>query len=595
VTELKALIPYLRRYRTGILWGLALVVASNAFGLAVPWLVKQAIDALEEPGVTAAVPLRYAGWIVLMAVLGGIARYGMRELLNGISRKVEYDLRNDFFVHLLRLDRSFYGRTSTGDIMSRATNDIAAVRMAAGPAYMYLVDTAVVALITLPLLFWIDPRLALLSLVPMVLLPPATLRFCNTIHTRFEQIQEQFGRLSTTVQENLAGVRIVKAYSQEDAQIERFREHASDYLEKNLRLAHISGLFYPLLNLLAGLGLVIVLWVGGLGVMRGTMTVGDFVAFGLYLGRMTWPLIALGWVVNLFQRGSASMGRLNRIFEQQPSAAEAAHPVVLEQVHGELEFREVGFRYPGTERWVLRGLSFRVPAGSTLAVVGATGSGKSTLVSLLARLYDPTEGEVLLDGVPLRELSLAQLRAVVGLVPQDAFLFSDTIRDNLALGFDEPDGEARERRIRGAAAIAQLDETVTGFAAGYDTRLGERGINLSGGQKQRATLARAIARDPRVLVLDDALSAVDTHTEFQILHGLRDVLRGRTSVIVSHRVSAVMEADHIIVLDDGRIAEQGTHERLLELGGLYATLQRRQLLTEDLATGGALARTERAL
>jgi ATP-binding cassette, subfamily B, multidrug efflux pump len=589
VKELQALIPYLRPYRRGILWGLALVVVSNVLSLAVPYLVKQGIDALEQPGVTPATLGRYAGLILLVAILGGAARYGMRELLNGISRRVEYDLRNDFFGHLMRLDRSFFGGTQTGEIMSRASNDIQAVRMAAGPAYMYLVDTAVVTLLTLPLLFWIDPRLTLLALAPMLLLPPATLHFGNAIHQRFEKIQEQFGRMSTTVQENLAGVRIVKAYSQEEAQIERFRVQSQDYLERNLRLARVSGLFYPSLGLLGGLGLVVVLWIGGLAVMRGQITTGAFIAFGLYLGRLSWPLIALGWVVNLFQRGAASMGRINRIFDTKPLITDPEVPVELEPVRGELEFRDLSFRFPGTERWVLHDVSFRVPAGSTLAVVGPTGSGKTTLVSLMARAYDPTQGVVLLDGVPLHRLRLEQLRAAVGVVPQDTFLFSDTIRENLALGFDEPDAATRELRIHEAARIAQLEPTIRELPAAYDTMLGERGINLSGGQKQRATLARALARDPRVLVLDDALSAVDTHTEFEILHALRDVFRGRTSIIVSHRVSAVMEADHIIVLDDGRIAEQGTHTELLRHGGLYAALQRRQLLSEDLETNGVLA------
>jgi ATP-binding cassette, subfamily B, multidrug efflux pump len=589
VKELHTLIPYLRPYRAGILWGLLLVVASNVLNLAVPWLLKQGIDALAVPGVTPAVPLRYAGIIVIVAILGGAARFGMRELLNGISRRVEYDLRNDFFAHLLRLDRGFYGSTSTGDIMSRATNDIQAVRMAAGPAYMYLVDTAVVTVLTLPLLIWIDSRLTALALVPMILLPPATLHFGNVIHRRFEEIQEQFGTVSTTAQENLAGVRIVKAYGQENAQIDRFRTQSREYLRRNLELVRVSGMFYPLLGLLGGLGMVAVLWVGGLATMRGQITVGDFVAFGLYLGRLTWPLIALGWVVNLFQRGAASMGRLNRVFRSVPAVREPDRAVEPVELRGELEFRGVGFRYPGTERWVLHDVSFRVPAGATVAVVGPTGSGKSTLVNLLVRMFDPTEGEILLDGVPLDALSLRRLRSAIALVPQDALLFSDTIGANLGLGVDEADEAVRSERIRNAAAVAQLEATIAGLPSGFDTMLGERGINLSGGQKQRATLARALARDARVLVLDDALSAVDTHTEFEILHGLREVFAGRTSIVVSHRVSAVMEADAILVLDDGRIVETGTHSELVAHGGLYATLQRRQLLAEDLERNSTLA------
>jgi ATP-binding cassette, subfamily B, multidrug efflux pump len=323
--------------------------------------------------------------------------------------------------------------------------------------------------------------------------------------------------------------------------------------------------------------------------MRGQITVGDFVAFGLYLGRLTWPLIALGWVVNLFQRGAASMGRLNRVFRSVPAVREPDRAVEPVELRGELEFRGVGFRYPGTERWVLHDVSFRVPAGATVAVVGPTGSGKSTLVNLLVRMFDPTEGEILLDGVPLDALSLRRLRSAIALVPQDALLFSDTIGANLGLGVDEADEAVRSERIRNAAAVAQLEATIAGLPSGFDTMLGERGINLSGGQKQRATLARALARDARVLVLDDALSAVDTHTEFEILHGLREVFAGRTSIVVSHRVSAVMEADAILVLDDGRIVETGTHSELVAHGGLYATLQRRQLLAEDLERNSTLA------
>jgi ATP-binding cassette, subfamily B, multidrug efflux pump len=590
VKELQTLIPYLRPYRGTIGLGLLLVVVANLFAIAVPYLIREAIDALGRPGTTPEVPLRYAGLLVLAALLGGAARFGMRQCLNGVSRRVEFDLRNAFFRHLLALDASYYGRTQTGDIMSRATNDIQAVRMAAGPAYMYLVNTFVVSLFVLSLMVWIDPRLTLVALVPMLALPPVTLGFGRLIHQRFERIQDQFGRLSTHVQENLAGIRIVKAYSQEEAQAARFRGLADQYLRKNLQLARVSGVFHPLLSLLSGLALVGVLLVGVRSVMEGRISVGDFVAFVLYLGMLSWPMIALGWVINLFQRGAASMGRINRILSIEPAVRSPAEPSGLAEVRGELEFRSVGFRYPGTEREVLRDVSFRVPAGSLLAVVGGTGSGKSTLVNLLVRLHDPTRGEILLDGVPIDRLPLESLRAAIGIVPQDAFLFSDTIRENLAFGFDEPETEAAERRIREAAALARIASTVEEFPGGYDTLLGERGVNLSGGQKQRATLARALARDPRVLILDDALSAVDTHTEAEILAGLRGVLAERTSVVVSHRVTAVMSADLIVVLEDGAVVEQGTHAALLERGGAYATLQRRQLLAEEVGAEGVLAR-----
>ncbi|MCA9739238.1 MAG: ABC transporter ATP-binding protein, partial [Gemmatimonadetes bacterium] len=425
-------------------------------------------------------------------------------------------------------------------------------------------------------------------LVPMVLLPVSVLFFGRIIHRRYEQIQEQLSTLSTMVQENLTGVRIVRAYVQEDAQRARFGELNREYMQRNVDLVRASGLFHPLLSLLAGGGIVIVLWVGGLEIIAGRITIGDFVAFVTYLGMLTWPLIALGWVVNLFQRGAASMGRLNRILALHPAIDTAADAVPLPDGPLTLEFRGVGFRYPDTERVVLDDVSFRVEPGMRVAVVGPTGSGKSTLVSLLPRLYDPTDGEILLNGIPLPRYDLHALRHAIGFVPQDAFLFSTSIRANLALGLDagQPDTEAR---VEDAARVAQLDETVRDFPRGYDTALGERGINLSGGQKQRATLARALARDPRILVLDDALSAVDTHTEARILTDLKDVLAGRISFIISHRVSAVMDADLILVLDDGRIVERGAHADLLARGGTYARLHRRQLLEEDLDPGLARA------
>ncbi|MEX2584013.1 MAG: ABC transporter ATP-binding protein [Gemmatimonadota bacterium] len=587
--ELLTLLPYLQRYRVRIGLGLVLVVVANGFSLAAPYLIKEAIDALGRPEAGREIIGRYAALILITALIGGAARYGMRELLNGVSRWVEFDLRNRFFDHLLRLDASFYGRMPTGEIMSRATNDIAAVRMVAGPAYMYLVNTIAVSLFALTLMIWIDPWLTFVSMIPMLALPPITVGFGKLIHARFEGIQERFGTMSTMVQENLAGVRIVKAYGQEERHTRRFGALATDYLERNLSLARVSGLFHPLLALFSGVAMATVLLLGGRAAMNGDITIGDLVAFILYLGMLTWPMIALGWVVNLFQRGAASMRRINAILATEPHITDPAQPQAPRLTPGEIEFRNVSFRYPGTERLVLRDVSFRIPAGGMLALVGATGSGKSTLVGLLVRLYDATSGKILLDGVPVQEMELDRLRAAVGMVPQDTFLFSDTIRENLSIGFDEAAGEREEQRIRSAARIAQLDETVLELPRGYDTLLGERGVNLSGGQKQRATLARAIAREPSVLILDDALSAVDTHTEAEILRGLRRVLRERTSIVVSHRVSAVMGADLILVLDDGEVVEQGTHEELIERGGTYASLLRRQLLEEEVGEERVLA------
>ena len=574
------ILPYLRRYRGGIAMGLLMVVLANAFHVLLPWLLGRAIDALGEPGTGRGTLAVYAALIVGTAVLGGAARFGMRQILNTLSRRVEVDLRDDFFAHLVRLDAPFYGATRTGDLMSRATNDTQAVRMAIGPGIMYLVNTFAMTALALFFMFRYSASLTLVALIPLLALPPAMLHFGRVIHRRFERIQEHLGHLSTMVQENLSGVRIVRAYRQEESQQAEFEELNAQYLEKNMDLARTSALFHPLLQVFTGLGMLAVLWVGGLQVMAGTITAGDFVAFGFYLVMLTWPMVALGWVINLFQRGAASMARINRIMEARPQVTEPAHPRALERTRGEVEFRNVSFRYPGTERWVLRDVSFRIPAGSTAALVGPTAAGKSTVVHLLTRRYDPAEGQVLLDGVPLDELSFATLRAAVGVVPQDAFVFSDTIAANVGLGLDGgPDDAAR---VEAAVRVARLDEAIAAFPRGLETRLGERGVNLSGGQRQRATLARALAMDPPVLILDDALSAVDTHTETEILRGLRTVMAERTALIVSHRVSAVMGADLILVLDEGRVVERGVHTDLIRAGGLYATLLRRQLLAEGL-------------
>ena len=587
--ELKALLPYLRRYRALIAWGIVAVIVANAAGVAALEFVRLAVDGVGAPDATRSRILRYALFLVLLSLLSGAARFGMRQILNGVSRKVENDLRDDFFRHLLRLDASFYATHPTGEIMSRATNDIPAVRMVAGPAYMYLADTFILGIFAVTRMALVDGWMTVWSLAPLLLLPPVTMAFGKVIHTRFEKIQEQFGVLSTMAQENLAGQRIVKAYRQEDDQSRRFSLLSRELMDRNVGLARTSALFFPLLTMLAGGALAVALWIGGAAIVAGRITSGELVLFLMYLARLTWPMIALGWVVNLFQRGAASMGRVSRVLEARPLIVQPGDPVAPAVVRGEIEFRDVGFRYPGTERWVLRGVTFRVRAGDTVAVVGPTGSGKSTVAALLVRLYDPTEGEVRLDGVPLDRWDMDRLRAAVAMVPQDTFLFSTSIEQNLALGFDGADPQARLARIRAAARVARLDETVAEFPGQYGTLLGERGINLSGGQKQRAALARAVARDARILVLDDALSAVDTHTEHEILEQMKEVLAGRTSVLVSHRVTAVMHADQILVLDDGRIVEQGTHDQLLKAGGTYAALQRRQLLADEVAGGDLLA------
>lgn len=598
LTTLRRLVPFYRPYRWNVAIGLALVVASAAFASVVPWLLRSALDAMR-----AAAPIRdivgIGGAMAALALVAGSLRYAMRELLNGVSRHIEYDLRNELYNTLQRQDADYFARFRTGDLMARLTNDLSAVRMAVGPALMYLTNTIAGAAFALAFMLRIDARLTGIAILPLLLLPVIGLWLGTHIHARFEAVQEHFGDLTTLAQENLAGVRVVRAYRQERAEIARFDVLNEGYLAKNMRLVRLYGAMHPAFSLLGGLGSVMVLAFGGALVIRGTITVGSFVAFGLYLGMLTWPMIALGWVINLFQRGAASMGRLGDILDAEPRITSAAPerrqtlPPLRPGITGRtIEFRDVSFAYPEGEnardtatdpepRWVLRHVSFVAPAGATIGVVGATGSGKSALMDLIPRMHDPQKGVILLDGVDTRDLDLATLRAEIGYVPQESFLFSETIDRNLAYGTDDAaDG-------RWAAGIAELHDTVTAFPGGYETMLGERGINLSGGQKQRAALARALARRPTVVLLDDALSAVDTHTEFEILRSLRNALSGRTALIASHRISAIRDATDIIVLERGRIVEQGTHDSLFSNAGRYWSLLNRQQLEEAIAEGAA--------
>jgi ATP-binding cassette subfamily B protein len=550
--------------------------------------LRRALD-----GIRAGAPITYV-WLlgaamIGVSLIGGVGRFWMRQLLNRVSRWIEFDLRNALFRQLESVDATFYARMRTGDLMARLTNDLSAVRMAVGPAIMYLTSTIASGGFALAFMIHISPRLSLIAAVPMALLPVLGILMGRQIHARFEAVQAHFSDLTTLAQENLAGVRVVRAFRQEDAEIARFDALNEGYLEKNMRLARLYGLMQPGFSIFAGLGMVAVIWFGGALVVAGTITVGSFVAFGMYLGMLTWPLIALGWVINLFQRGAASMTRLLDILDARSALVDAAQPLVLPpSTFGRtLEFRNVGFHYPGepghAPRWVLRGISFTAPAGATIGVVGATASGKSALMDLVPRVFDPQEGEILLDGVPIRDLDHAALRREIGYVTQESFLFSDTVGSNLAYGTDDEDaGEW-------AARIAQLDETIKRFPGGYSTLLGERGINLSGGQKQRAALARALARRPSIVLLDDALSAVDTHTEAEILRSLRDTLSGRTALIASHRVSAIRDANWIIVLDEGRIVEQGKHADLLAAGGRYWALLNRQQLEDAIESEDELA------
>jgi ATP-binding cassette subfamily B protein len=576
----RRLLPYYRPYRRKVALGLFFVVVSSAAASIVPWLLGIALD-----GLRSGEPLHRAAWpaagMVAVALVAGALRYWMRELINGVSRYIENDLRNDLFRHLTTLDAGFFAGIRTGELMARFTNDLGAVRMAVGPAIMYLTNTVVGGIFALAFMLRIDVMLTVLALLPMALLPAVIARMGRAIHDRFEAVQEHFGTLTTLAQENLAGVRVVRAYRQEEPEIERFRRLSDEYVAKNMSLARLYGVMHPTTGLLAGLGAVVVLGLGGALVLRGTISVGSFFAFGFYLGMLTWPLIALGWVINLFQRGAASFGRLAVILDAVPAVAPGGTGRALPPAGAgrSVEFRNVSFHYPTAldrpPRWVLQGVSFTVPAGSTLGVVGATGSGKSALMDLIPRLYDPQRGEILVDGVPIRELDVSALRAEIGYVPQESFLFGDTIAANLRYG------GSTEEAARWAADVAQLDATIRSFPGGYETLLGERGINLSGGQKQRAALARALARRPRIVLLDDSLSAVDTHTEAEILRSLRTALAGRTALIASHRISAIRGADWIIVLEDGRVVEQGRHEDLFAAGGRYWSLLSRQQLEES--------------
>jgi len=603
--SLRPLLPYLKRYRWGYVAGTLCVFLTNGIWILFPLVLGKAADDLHA-GVTRPKLLLYAGLLLAIATTKGIFQFLTRWIVIGVSRDIEFDLRNDLFQRLESLSYSYYQRHRTGDIMARATNDLNAVRMLLGPAIMYSANTIVYTAGALAFMVSISPWLTLYTFLPLPAVSIVIQTFGRRIHDRFERIQAMFSDISARAQENFSGARLIRAYVQEDAEIHAFETENEEYIRRSLKLVRLMGMLWPTLELMLGCAVVLVLWLGGREVIHGlstvtlvtnpggsipgistpaitttlslsgSMSVGQFVSFSTYMMQLTWPIIALGWVINIFQRGTASLIRINEIMHEEPEIKDA--PGAQDrQIVGEIEFRGLNFSYESKQ--VLHNLNLRVPAGSSLAIVGPTGSGKTTLVSLIPRIYDAEPSMVLIDGRPIRDYSLASLRRSIGFVPQETFLFSDRIRENIALGVDS----ATDQQIHNAADAANIASDIEGFPEGYDTMVGERGITLSGGQKQRTAIARALIRNPKILILDDALSSVDTHTEDKILNHLRDVMRGRTTIFISHRVSTVRNADRIAVLHVGRIVELGTHDELLALNGYYSDLYNKQLLEEELA------------
>lgn len=603
----RRLLPFVFRYRRQFVLGLVCVVLSSTFQLLSPWVLRFAIDDLTR-AVTRQKLITYATLLLGIACIRALFLFLMRRIIIGASRGIEYDMRNAFFSRLQQMPLAYYQARRTGDLMSRATNDLNAVRMMIGPAVMYSASTILVFAVAIVLMASIDRRLTLIALIPLPMVSVSVKYFGSAIHKRFETIQAQLADLSAVVQEALAGVRVVRAYNQEAHEVARFRAANDEYVRRNRVLIRLQGMFFPSMTLFLGFGALLVLWVGSREVIRGRITLGDFVAFNSYLVMLSWPMIAFGWVTNMLQRGMASWKRMLEVLDATPDISDAhvTDTGRTAPLTGAIEFRHLTLTYPTATRPVLDNVSLRIEPGQTVAFVGATGSGKSTLISLLPRMHEPPPATVFMDGVDVREIPLERLRGAIGYVPQEPFLFSESIAENIAFGVrateqhgktraTEEHGKTRknvekagldpelEKRMNAVAAVARLDKDVESFPKGYYTPVGERGITLSGGQKQRTALARALMVDPRVLILDDALSAVDTYTEEEILSRLKGVMRQRTSIIVAHRISTVRDADQIFVLDQGRIVERGHHDALVARGGLYAALYRKQLLEEELA------------
>ena len=578
VNRIKPLIPYLARYRGVLGAGFLFVILGSILGLMGPRILGWAIDAIRGAG-SRSVLLPYVLLLLSIEAAAAIFIYYQRTLLLGTSRKIDFDLRNDLFAHLLSLPFSFFNRQKTGDIMARATNDMEAVRMFVGPGLWNGVELVVMVAVALPIMFTISPLLTLYSLLPMTVLPILVLVVSPMLHGRFTAVQEQFSELSAHAQENLNGIRVVKSFTREESVLDRFRALNREYVERNMGLVRIYGSFFPLLMGIAALGLIIVVWLGGRQVIRGVITLGDMVAFTQYHALLTWPMIALGWVINLYERGTASLVRIAEILETEPEIRdEEGVRTDFGPVRGEIEFRNLTFSYDEESDPVLREFDLRIPVGATVGITGPTGSGKSTLLNLIPRLFQPERGQIFLDGVDVRDIPLQTLRRAVGMVPQESFLFSESIEESISFGIDRPEQD----EVLEVALLSQIHAEILEFPDQYGETVGERGVTLSGGQKQRIALSRAVIRKPAILILDDAFSSVDTNTEEAILDRLRDIMSERTSLIVSHRVSTLQDADLIIYLEDGRIAEQGTHAELVGREGRYAKIVERQALMEEL-------------
>jgi ATP-binding cassette, subfamily B, multidrug efflux pump len=576
--RLRPLVPYLKRYWKSLAWGGVAVIFYNVIKVILPLVIGHAIDDMHH-GLTEAKIVHHALRLLLVAALSAIFLYITRQVIIGASREIEFDLRNDLFANLERQPANFYHTHRTGDIMARTTNDLNAVRQLLGPAIMYSANTIVFTAAALPFMWRISPKLTLCAFVPLPIASVLVQYFGNRIHTRFERIQAMFSDISAKAQENFSGARLIRAFAQEDAEIASFETANQEYIRRSLLLVRLMAMLWPTLEFVLGMSLMISLLVGGHEVVAHRITVGQFASFNVYMVQLTWPMIAIGWVVNLFQRGTASVVRIDELLKQKPEIWDAeGEAFATEPIAGAITFRGLNFSY-NESNTVLSGIDLEIPEGSSLALVGPTGSGKSTLVSLVPRLQDAAPGMVLIDGRPIRDFRLAELRESIGFVPQETFLFSDTIRDNIAFGAPAATLEEVER----AAETAHIRSEVLEFPKGFDTMVGERGVTLSGGQKQRTAIARAVIREPRILILDDALASVDTYTEDQILSGLRRVMQGRTTIFIAHRVSTARHADQIAVLVEGRIAELGTHDELLRRGGYYTSLYEKQQLEEELA------------